>query len=264
MNRFVVIALVFSSFSPFATAEEWHKTFHLTGRPELRVESSDASITVDTWNNPGIEAQVTTYKWKIAEDGVKIYDRQNGDVVELEVRLPHRSFTFDVGSSRRVEIRIHMPREGKLDVRTGDGQVTVRDIKGDVQISSGDGRLELDRLDGALRARTGDGHITADGRSDKLDLNTGDGHVTVRAEAGSQISSSWSIRSGDGPVTLDLPSNLAADVDLHTNDGHIDLDIPVAVEGKFSQNNLRGKMNGGGNTLVIHTGDGSIRLARAM
>jgi hypothetical protein len=64
-------------------------------------------------------------------------------------------------------------------------------------------------------------------------------------------------------VTLEIPENLAADVDLHTGDGHIDLDIPVTTTGKIRQNEVRGKLNGGGNLLVIHTGDGSIRLRKA-
>jgi hypothetical protein len=52
-------------------------------------------------------------------------------------------------------------------------------------------------------------------------------------------------------------------VDLHTGDGHIDLDLPVTTEGKIRENEVRGKLNGGGNLLVIHTGDGSIRLRRS-
>ena len=66
----------------------------------------------------------------------------------------------------------------------------------------------------------------------------------------------------DGAVTLEVPQNLAADVDLHTGDGHIDLDLPVTTEGKIRENEIRGKLNGGGNLLMIHTGDGSIRLRK--
>ena len=64
-------------------------------------------------------------------------------------------------------------------------------------------------------------------------------------------------------MTLEVPENLAADVDLHTGDGHIDLDMPVTTEGKIREGQVRGKLNGGGNLLVIHTGDGSIRLRKS-
>ena len=45
---------------PLARAEEWAKTFTLTGSPDLRVETSDANIRVDTWDEKKIEARVTS------------------------------------------------------------------------------------------------------------------------------------------------------------------------------------------------------------
>jgi len=130
-------------------------------------------------------------------------------------------------------------------------------------LRSGDGSQEIDGVDGKLRATTGDGHIRANGRFDELELKTGDGRVDARAAAGSALATSWRLESGDGTVTLEVPENLAADVDLHTGDGHIDLDMPITTAGKIRENEVRGKLNGGGNLLVIHTGDGSIRLRKS-
>jgi hypothetical protein len=70
------------------------------------------------------------------------------------------------------------------------------------------------------------------------------------------------LHAGDGSVSLELPENLAADLNLHTGDGHISLDVPLAVEGKLAGNNIRGKLNGGGNPVTIQTGDGSIHLGK--
>ena len=39
-----------------AQAEQWSKTFTLTGKPDLRVETSDANISVDTWDQNTIAA----------------------------------------------------------------------------------------------------------------------------------------------------------------------------------------------------------------
>jgi len=76
------------AFAPLAQAEEWSKTFTITGKPDLRVETSDANIRVDTWDENKIEARVTTERYKIGEGGIKIYDHQTGDSVQLEVRFP--------------------------------------------------------------------------------------------------------------------------------------------------------------------------------
>ena len=114
-----------------------------------------------------------------------------------------------------------------------------------------------------MRAHSGDGHIRTNGRFDVLDISTGDGRIEARALAGSTVNSNWRLRTGDGSVTLQVPQNLAADVDLHTNDGHITVELPVSIEGLGEAKNIRGKINGGGNLVTIHTGDGSIRLEKS-
>ncbi|HUJ20287.1 MAG TPA: hypothetical protein VLX58_02140, partial [Bryobacteraceae bacterium] len=62
--------------------------------------------------------------------------------------------------------------------------------------------------------------------------------------------------------TVRLPQNFAADLDAHTGDGKITVDFPLTTSGSISTSELRGKINGGGQTLAIHTGDGPIRVER--
>jgi len=269
LERCLFTGLILSGFVCFlgalpARADEWSKTYTLTGKPDLRVDTSDANIHVSTWDQNTIEAKVTTTRYKIGDDGIRIDEHQTGDEVEIDVRYPHtHGFGITInGGNHRVDIDIHMPREGRVDLHTGDGKIDLGNFKGEMQLRSGDGSQEIDSVDGKLRATTGDGHIRANGRFDELELKTGDGRVEARATAGSALATGWRLESGDGTVTLEVPENLAADVDLHTGDGHIDLDMPVTTEGKIREGEVRGKLNGGGNLLVIHTGDGSIRLRK--
>jgi len=244
-----------------ARAEEWSKTYNLSGRPDLRVETSDANIRVTTSDQNTIEAKVITTHYKIGEGGIRIDERQTGDSVEIEVHYPHHN--FNIGwESHRVEVIVQMPREGRVNLRTGDGKIDVAGLKGEMDLHTGDGSINLDSVDGKLHATTGDGHIQANGRFDELGLKTGDGHVDVRANSGSSLAAGWRLETGDGSVSLEVPGDLSADVDLHTSDGHIDLDMPVTTEGKIRQNEIHGKLNGGGSLLTIHTGDGSIHLRK--
>jgi len=261
----VLSGLVCSWATLPARADDWSKTYTLTGKPDLRVETSDADIRVSTWDQNTVEAKVTTARYKIGEDGIRIEEHQTGNVVEIDVHYPHHGVTINWGNSgsHHVDIDIHMPREGRVDLHTGDGKIEIGNFKGEMLLRSGDGSQEIDGVDGKLRASTGDGHIRANGRFDELDLKTGDGCVDARAAAGSALEMGWRLESGDGTVTLEVPENLRADVDLHTGDGHIDLDMPVTAEGKIHEGQVRGKLNGGGNLLVIHTGDGSIRLRKS-
>jgi len=257
---FAMVGLMLAIASS-ARADEWSKTFTLTGKPELRVETSDANIHVETWDQNTIEARVTTARWKIGDKGITILDHQSGDSVELEIRFPHRNFVFDVGQ-RRVEIEIHMPREGKLDLHTGDGNIRVSKFKGAMDLETSDGSEDINDVDGSLRARSRDGNVKVGGRFDLLDLSTGDGRIEARTLAGSTLTSGWDLHAGDGSVILQIPESLSVDVDLHTGDGHITLDLPVTVQGQLGEKTIRGKLNGGGNSLRVHTGDGSIRLEK--
>jgi hypothetical protein len=244
-----------------ASADEWSKTYNLSGKPDLRVETSDANIRVTTWDQNTIEAKVIVSHYKIGEGGIRVEEHQSGDLVEIQVRYPHHGLTVDWGQ-HRVDVIIQMPREGRVNLRTGDGGIEISGLKGEMDLHSGDGSEKLDGVDGKLHASTGDGHIRADGRFDELELKTGDGHVDVRALAGSSLAAGWRLETGDGNVTLEIPAETAADVDLHTSDGHIDLDMPVTTEGKLRENEVRGKLNGGGSPLTIRTGDGSIHLRK--
>jgi DUF4097 and DUF4098 domain-containing protein YvlB len=262
MRQFAIVLFAFALSLTVARADNWSKTYTIEHTPRLRVDTSDADIRIDTWDQNKIEAHVTTEGWKIGEDGVKIIERQGGDSVEIEVRLPRRSFVLNTGR-RRVTIEIQMPREAKVALRTGDGNISVNHLRGDMDFYSGDGRLEIEDVEGSIRAHTGDGSIRVAGRLNGVDLTTGDGRVSLKAQAGSRVTQAWDVRTSDGSVNLEIPADLAADVDLHTGDGRITVNLPLSVEGKFGNQDVHGKLNGGGNRLNVHTGDGSITVDKS-
>jgi len=94
-------------------------------------------------------------------------------------------------------------------------------------------------------------------------LHTGDGSIVYRAEAGTAMGEDWDITTGDGGVSLYLPSDFGAELDAHTGDGTIRNDLDVAApsgSGEVSRRTVRGRLGAGGRQLRIRTGDGSIRL----
>jgi DUF4097 and DUF4098 domain-containing protein YvlB len=244
-------------------ADEWNKTYTVNGKPDLKVETSDAAIRVSTWDKNTIEARVTTEGYKIGDGGLKIIEHQTGNLVEIEVKFPHDQMLNFSFHNRRVEIAIQMPKEGNSNLHTGDGSIRLSGLKGSMNLYSGDGSIELDSVDGNLIAHTSDGHIRSEGRFDSLELNSGDGRIEATALAGSKLGGEWSIHTGDGNVSLRIPDSLAANLEMHTGDGHIDCDLPITTSGSIRNNTVSGKLNGGGNLLTIRTGDGSIRLGRS-
>ena len=69
------------------------------------------------------------------------------------------------------------------------------------------------------------------------------------------------ITTGDGSVSLYLPSDFGAELDAHTGDGSIRNELSIAAEGgEAGRHTLRARLGNGGKTLQIRTSDGSIRL----
>src|SRR5579885_890085 len=187
-----------------ASAEQWSKTYNISGSPDLRVETSDANIQVDTWDQKAIEATITSTHYKIGPGGLQLGEHQTGDTVEINLRFPHHFQIMNV-TNHRVDIAIHMPRKGRVNLHTGDGNIELSRFSGEMELSSGDGNEEIHAIEGRLRARTGDGNIRADGRFDALNLRSGDGRIEVRAATGSNLAEGWEVRTGDGSVSVEVP-----------------------------------------------------------
>jgi DUF4097 and DUF4098 domain-containing protein YvlB len=163
---------------------------------------------------------------------------------------------------------------GQVEIRTGDGDVALRDVDGRVEVRTGDGDLEFGTLTGPdVTIHSGDGDInlaavtadhidisTTDGDvqlhsvSGPLDARTSDGDVDVRLERAVPVS----IRTGDGDVTISMAGELGVTLDLRGED--IDLPSGLLVEQMRSNRSVRGSLNGGGPDVRVATGDGSVSV----
>ena len=260
-------------------ADDWHKTYTIPGKGTVHVATNDGNIQVSTWDGKQIEVSVETVGWKIADNEVRIIENQIGNRLDLEARVPNINWNI-VNNRRSLRIILKIPHDadlnvrtgdgnvetdgnmGATDIRTGDGRITINRSSGNIRLSTGDGNINATGLDGQLDASTGDGTIRVEGRFDSLNLKTSDGTIDALVSRESRLLTGWNVRTGDGTVTLRLPENLQADLDVHTGDGSIRADIPVIVSGKIDRSELRGKLNGGGPALTVRSGDGSINIVK--
>jgi Putative adhesin len=259
-----------------AQADEITKTYAISGRARVHIETDDASVRVSTGDIKQVEIRVDFTGYKLDHD-LQVNTSQSGDSVDVLAKT-HGTFFSWGGRHSSLRVEVHMPRDadltarsgdgsievdsiaGILDLTAGDGSITVQDAKGNLRFHSGDGHIEAHGLDGQVDASSGDGHINVEGRFDSLRLRAGDGSVTARAATGSKVSGAWTINTGDGSVDLEIPGDLQANIEASTEDGHISLGLPITVEGTFSSSRIQGKLNGGGPPVTIRTGDGSIHL----
>ncbi len=266
-----------------ATVRE-KRTIPLTGMPTVTVRVSNGSVQLRSWDRNEILVDIER-RAATLEDAKRIVvetSEDSGNVLIEQKNPRHSDDWIHFGRSPSVRLTINVPRQLRVDVRTGDGAIDAMDLTGSVQLRSGDGPIRMQRVDGDISVTTGDGSVTArelggtvavatgdgsvemSGRFEGLRARTGDGAISIDALPGSIMKSEWRVTTGDGGVMLRLPKEFNAEVDAHTGDGGIrttgiDVLTPQSRE-DGDRRNMRGRVGQGGEMLTVRTGDGSIDL----
>jgi DUF4097 and DUF4098 domain-containing protein YvlB len=259
------------------------KRFTTKGTPTVRVATFDGTIEIRSWDSPDVLIEIEKRgPTKEALEALEVKVDQSGDTIELEVKKPRsetfHGFSFHQSPSARLVVSL--PRRSDIRARSGDGSIRIERVNGRIELHTGDGTIRGNEVGGQISMNTGDGSIAVDGAEGRLDVDTGDGAVNVtgklsglrahtgdgsivfRAEPGTSMNDDWEITTGDGGVSLYLPSDFSAEIDAHTGDGSIrnDLTVKSAVGGEVSRRTVRGRLGEGGRRLRVRTGDGSIYL----
>lgn len=259
------------------------KRFTVSGTPDIKLTTFDGSIEIQSWDKPDVLVEIEKRgATRESVDALKVTAEQHGNTIEVEVKGPARESFTGIGFHRSISARliVSLPRRSDVQARSGDGTIRIDRVNGRIELRTGDGGIRATDVAGELTLNTSDGTVTVAGAEGRLDLDTGDGGVNVtgkltsvrlhtgdgsivyRAEPGSTMADPWEISTGDGGVSLFLPRDFGADLDVRTGDGTIRNELQVTSDtgGEVSRRTVRGKLNAGGKLLRVRTGDGSIRL----
>src|SRR5262245_31066966 len=130
-----------------AQAEEWTKSYTISGRAHVRVNTNDGAVRITTGDSKQIELRVFYDGYKL-DPKRSIGSRQDGEQVELSA-LVHSSVSWGFGGFHRsLRLEVHMPREADLNVETGDGSVEAQALTGNLNIHTGDGHIRVDGAKG--------------------------------------------------------------------------------------------------------------------
>ncbi len=259
----------------------WSRTYPVTGTPTLILETSDAGVEFHPCGDcHEIRIHVEVVGRKLSD--YRLEEGQTGDEVHFLLKeLPHMGAHI-AWHKQQTQVTVESPSQLTLQARTSDGNVTLSGLQGDLSLTTGDGNLTLDHVSGNLRiksgdgqvkitnasgaieARTSDGNLTVDGLFHAVTLHTSDGTLDVSLREGTQLGGASTIQSSDGSVTIRVPQNFAADLNVHTSDGHLDCALPLTMDhyqsGENHGHELHGKLNGGGTPLTVHTSDGNVKI----
>lgn len=265
------------------------KTFQVSGQPDVVLETFDGAIEIHSWDRDTIEVEIEKRAMEQdLLDQIEIVAEQEGDHVVVRVTgPPSRELGIVVGShvSPTALLRVALPRRSNVQASSGDGSVAIEDVSGTVGLETGDGSVRAVDLSGDIRVRTGDGSIRMERIDGRLDLettdgsivieatptvlrgHTGDGAIRARIASDAAMEGDWELSTGDGSITLTLPSDFNAMLDAQSGDGSVRASHPAvqaaATDGTDDpdrRRTLRATMGTGGRLLRIRTGDGSIRI----
>jgi DUF4097 and DUF4098 domain-containing protein YvlB len=160
------------------------------------------------------------------------------------------------------------PVTGDLKVSTAAGDIRGAAVTGSVNADTAGGDIRFDRVGGALDAKTAGGDVIAGfvGGSVRATTAGGDVRITVGSR---DIRGGVTVHDGGGDVTLYLPADCKAELDLEVtgaedDDTAIRADFPgLTVIRRPGTQRLTGPINGGGEKIVVRTSSGSIRLRKA-
>jgi len=176
---------------------------------------------------------------------------------------------------------IHLGRvDADTKAETAAGSITVDRAKAKLMVNTSGGSIRLGELGGPTDARTSAGSIRVALAQAPLELKTSGGSinigdardtVTAQTSAGSitvafsaQPEGECRLVTSGGGITLKLDSELGFDLDARTSGGHVTTELPVTatIIGKAPNDELKGKLNGGGKALILKTSAGNITIKK--
>lgn len=182
-------------------------------------------------------------------------------------------------------LELDVPTEFDVDLELGSASAHVSDVGGQLRIRGGSGSVELDG-GGAIDIELASGSIIAEARSavvhtasGSMDLEVSE-HVSAKASSGSihvrlaggggelyaddgsiqvwidgPLSEDLEVSANDGSVRVHLAPGVGVRLDLSAGNGSVAVDVEGEHEGR---NFFVGVIGGGGPTVRVRTGDGSI------
>jgi hypothetical protein len=274
------------------------KEFKLTGAGQLITKTAGGSIKVTgTGNNqvlvkmyvhpaegskknlePSQEA-LDHYTFDIRQEGNTIYavsarkDKKWDKATALQV-------SFEIEVPRQVSTQLHTSGgsislanvSGKQVAQTSGGSLDFKNIAGDTQARTSGGSIQLAQYSGQLEAHTSGGSIRLDDARGTLKLNTSGGSILLNQVSGDidahtsggniqaevqQLGKYLTLQTSGGSVKATIPGGLGLDLDLSGNR------VKTSVnnfQGQAKDNQVKGRLNGGGIPVKMSTSGGTTEL----
>jgi Putative adhesin len=225
------------------------------GKPSLDV----TSITGDPLNVTYDGGVLTIIHDNLTWEGLLKWLRPQRHSATVTVTVPRKCPTqLGVVSATAVMSGI----SAKASVKSVSGEITLDGVTGDVDANTVSGALEAQGINGKLNFNSVSGDLTlADGWLERLDANAVSGDVT--ADIDLDPLGGMHITTVSGEVTLRLPAEADAKVNLHSMSGDVRSEFSeLRKESAPASHSVSGSLGAGSGHVSVTTMSGRVMLLR--
>ncbi len=225
------------------------REFTLPARSLISLDGGpNGGITVEGWDRNEILVLAKVEAWSRRSDDPE-------DIVrDIEVitdgRVIHSegpNWRSGGGRSRSgwsVSYEVRVPSESDLSLEAVNGGIEIVDVTGSLEFQTTNGGVSLIAVGGDVRGYTTNGGVQIELEGDQWEGRALD------------------VRTTNGGVTLDIPSDYRADLETGTTNGGMRIDFPIVVQGRINPRRIHTELNGGGPLVRVVTTNGGVTIRR--
>jgi len=283
-HRTALALALLVALAPAARAEQYRRSVDVQPGGRLEVDLSSGSLVVETHDAPRVEVEADASDWLGSSWSFEL----TGDGADAKLEGSH-SWLPGFGNAR---VRVRVPREYSLELRTNGGGIEIEAIHGAVKARTTGGGIDLDGATGDVELRTSGGSIRVADLNGRAELRTSGGTISAsnvrgRIEAetsggpirlsevdgpaeartsGGSLSVRFSgapageLRTSGGSIEVVIPPGTGAKLEARTSGGRVELDRALAFAGERSSGRLEGTLGPGGERLELETSGGNIEI----
>lgn len=145
---------------------------------------------------------------------------------------------------------------GNLRLSTSGGSIDLIDLKGNIEANTSGGSINGNDIEGELLTSTSGGSLHLDDMACSLEASTSSGGIDVSMK---ELGKFIKISNSGGNIDLAIPGNKG--VDLRLSGQKVSAPALTNFDGSMDDNQVDGKLNGGGIPVTVRAGGGKVRLS---
>lgn len=179
-----------------------------SGVKKLHINNSKGRIRIDKYVGDKIKVDVSiVLKNNDEEEAVKLA-QDLVEVVEGETVTLHTRKTGIIEDNRNYEVNVNydikVPKGLDFDIENKFGEITLKDLTGNIQVEGEFGEIEVENINGNVQIENAFGETRVQDVSGKVDIDSEQGGVFLNSK--NIVTNSILINNKMGEITVELPS----------------------------------------------------------